>query len=183
MGFQRSCLVAAGAILLATTGLVNQGLARPPFPPPPIFIPPPPGVVIGVPAPPSVHVRVSGPPPIVFPAPPQLVMIPDSDVYYAPDVEEEIVFSQGYWWRPYDGRWYRSRSHGGPWRHVVRSRVPHPIIGLPPGYRHHYHDGPRFHHREVERRWRGGPPHGGPYPGPHGGPRYAPHPQPRIEPR
>ena len=176
MGFQRSCLAAVGAILLTATTLVNQGLARPPFPPP-IFIPPPPppGVVIPVPGPPQVQVRVSAPPPLVFPAPPELVMVPGSDVYYAPDVEGDIVFSQGYWWRPYDGRWYRARSHNGPWHYMVRGRVPHAIIGLPPGYRQQYYGHPRMHYRDVERRWHGGP-HGGPHPGPHGGPPPPPHP-------
>jgi hypothetical protein len=180
MGFQRCCLVAVGAILLATTGLVNQGFAfpHPPFPPPPIFIPPPP----------SVHVRVSAPPPIVFPAPPHLIMVPGSDVYYAPDIEDEILYSRGYYWRPYEGRWYRARSHGGPWHHMDRRRVPRGVYGLPPGYRHDYNGGPRFHHGAVERQYRGGgrpqvSPSGGPRYSPSGGPRYSPSGGPRIEPR
>ena len=183
MGFQRSCLVAVGASLLATTGFVNQGYAfpHPPFPPPPpIFIPPPPAVVIGVPPPPHVRVRVPVPPPVFFPAPPQLVLIPGSDMYYAPDIEDEIVFSRGYYWRPYEGRWYRSRYHSGPWHHMERRMVPRGVIGLPPDFRHHYHDGPRFHYEAVERQYRGG---GRPHYSPSGGPRYSPSGRPRIEPR
>ena len=56
----------------------------------------------------SVHIDIPLPPPIFFPAPPEVVVIPETDVYAVPDVQEEIFFFGGWWWRPWEGRWYRS---------------------------------------------------------------------------
>jgi len=145
MDFKRSCVVAVGAILLATAGITNLGFAfpRPPGPVVPIPIPPPPGVVVEIPL----------PPPIAIPGPPEMVVVPGTNVYVAPDVEGDIVFHQGFWWRLYDGRWYRSRSYSGPWNHIAHARVPRVIFGLPPGFRHSYRENQRLHHEEVKRNW------------------------------
>ncbi len=140
MGFKRFFFAAAGAIILTTTGFASQSFAFRGHPGP--FIPVP-GVVVGIPL----------PPPVIIPSPPELVVVPRTNVYVAPDVEEDMVFYQGFWWRPYEGRWYRSRSYNGPWGHIVHERVPGAIIGLPPDFRYSYRDQRRIHHREVERNW------------------------------
>ena len=57
----------------------------------------------------SVGVNVPLPPPIVFSGPPEVVVLPESNVYVVPEVEADVFFSQGWWWRPWQGRWYRSR--------------------------------------------------------------------------
>ncbi len=140
MNLQRSFVVTIGAIMLATAGLVNQAVA----------FPHPPGVVVYGP---SVSINVPLPPAIVFPAPPQLVVVPGTNVYFAPDVSADVLFYGGYWWRSYEGRWYRGRSYRGPWHHTVRGGVPSAIYRLPRGYRHSYSHNPRLHHQEVERNW------------------------------
>ena len=58
-----------------------------------ITVPPPP-------PPPGVRVTVPLPPPIVFPAPPEVVVLPETEVYAVPSVPEEIFFYNGYWWSP-----------------------------------------------------------------------------------
>jgi hypothetical protein len=78
---------------------------------------------IGIPLPPAI--RISGPP--------RLVVLPETYVYVAPDVEEEIFFYDGWWWRPYGGGWYRSRDYSSGWRH--------------------YRNVPSFYH-QVPRDWR-----------------------------
>jgi hypothetical protein len=58
------------------------------------------------------------PPAIVFHGPIEVVVIPDTyiyDVYAVPDIEVDIFFSRGWWWRPWEGRWYRSRYHDRGW--------------------------------------------------------------------
>src|SRR5437016_12789890 len=42
----------------------------------------------------SVNVNV-GPPPVIFPAPPRVVLVPQTPVYYAPDTSYNVFFYQG----------------------------------------------------------------------------------------
>jgi hypothetical protein len=86
----------------------------------------------------DVHVNVgvfAPPPAYVVPAPPPLVVIPGTYVYAIPDIGVDILFYQGYWYRPYEGRWYRARSYNGPWGYLAPAKVPRVMIELPPDYR------------------------------------------------
>lgn len=86
----------------------------------------------------GVHVGIGinlGPPAYVFSAPPEVVYVPGSSVYYAPDAGMDILFYHGYWYRPHEGRWFRARNYNGPWAFIDGPRVPSAIIGLPPDYR------------------------------------------------
>jgi len=102
----------------------------------------------------EVNVTVNVPlPPLVIPAPPGLVVIPGSYVYYPPDVGVDIFFYHGYWYRPHHGHWYRSQGYNGPWRTIAVNRVPRAVYGIPPGFRH----GPRYEHvpyGQVKKNWR-----------------------------
>lgn len=82
-----------------------------------------------------VDIRVNVPPPPVFAfsAPPELVVIPGTYVYYDPDVDFDLFFYAGDWYRPYRGYWYRSVSYDGPW--VYAGRPPSVLVNLPPDYR------------------------------------------------
>jgi hypothetical protein len=111
----------------------------------------------------SVGVNVPLPPPIVFSAPPELVVIPESNVYAVPDVEADIFFSQGWWWRPWEGRWYRSRHYDRGWG-FYRQAPPPFYRNVPPGWRNDYRDHrwrgrewnhERIAHGDMERNWRG----------------------------
>jgi len=57
----------------------------------------------------DIHISIPLPPPIVFPGPPELIVIPDTYVYVVPDIDADIFFGDGWWWRLWEGRWYRSR--------------------------------------------------------------------------
>jgi hypothetical protein len=89
-----------------------------------------------------------------FSAPPPLVVVPGTYVYFAPEADVDIVFYQGYWYRPYEGRWYRSRGHNGPWGHLAPARVPRSLMDLPNDYRHAYRDHGRIEHRDLNRNWK-----------------------------
>lgn len=85
----------------------------------------------------DVSVGVNVPLPLyVAPAPPPVVVIPGSYVYYVPDVDVDILFYHGYWYRPHGQYWYRSSSYNGPWHHMAPHGVPHALVSLPPNYRH-----------------------------------------------
>jgi hypothetical protein len=109
-----------------------------------------------------VDVNISLPPPIGFSAPPELIVLPGTYVYVAPDVDEEIFFYGGYWWRPWEGHWYRSRHYGSGWS-SYRS-VPSFYRGIPSGwrddYRQHQWQGRQWNHhpipyQNVHRNWKG----------------------------
>ena len=80
----------------------------------------------------NIGINVPLPPPFRFHAPPPMAVIPGTYIYTVPDIDVEILFYQGYWYRPYEGRWYRSKSYNGPWAFLDSGRVPHTLFDLSP---------------------------------------------------
>lgn len=110
----------------------------------------------------SVNIDVSLPPAIEFSAPPELIVLPGTYVYVAPDVNEDIFFYGGWWWRPWEGHWYRSRNYGSGWSYY--RDVPSFYRGIPSGwrddYREHRWQGRQWNHhqlpyQQVQRNWKG----------------------------
>jgi len=100
-----------------------------------------------------IHIGVNVSPPVfVFSAPPELVVIPGTYVYYCPDVDFDIFFYGGYWYRPYGGYWYRSVSYGGPWVYI--EGPPSVLVSLPPDYRIVTRGFRRIPYGELHRNWR-----------------------------
>ena len=94
----------------------------------------------------DVNVSIGLPPPIMFAAPPALIVLPETYVYVVPDVDVDIFFYNGWWWRPWEGRWYRSRHYDSGWARY--GSVPSFYRGIPSGWRNDYRD-----HRWGERQW------------------------------
>ena len=118
-------------------------------------------VNIGIPAPPNIRIGIPMPPHIRFAEPPRLVVVPETYVYVAPDVEEEIFFSDGWWWRPWEGRWYRSRSYDSGWQHY--RNTPSFYREVPNNWRNDYRErqwrGQQWNiqpipHRQVQKNWK-----------------------------
>lgn len=103
----------------------------------------------------EVNVNITIPlPGLVIPAPPALVVIPGTYAYFAPDVDVDVFFYHGYWYRPYGGRWYIAGGYNGPWRYVDVQRVPRVLIDLPPTYRGLPPGHERMPYGQVRRNWR-----------------------------
>lgn len=109
----------------------------------------------------DVGISISLPPLILFSGPPVMVVIPETNVYVVPDVDGEIFFYNGWWWRPWDGRWYRSRNYRSGW--VYYQSVPTFYRGIPPGWRNDYRNHrwqghqwnyQRIPHQQVQQNWR-----------------------------
>ncbi|MFA5323275.1 MAG: hypothetical protein WC373_11435 [Smithella sp.] len=107
-----------------------------------------------------IQVNIPLPPMIVFPALPQMVVIPDTDVYAVPDVEEDIFFYAGWWWRPWNNRWYRSRYYDRGWAYYPNPPYFHKNIpsDWKNNYKNHTWQGYRWEpqqksHRDIERNW------------------------------
>ena len=100
----------------------------------------------------NVNIGIGFPPPIVFEAPPPVVVVPGQPyVYYVPDIRVDLFFYSGYWYRPYEGHWYRSRHYDRGWAYVDPRRVPRPLYHLPPDYRHR--SGYEVPHGELNHNW------------------------------
>jgi hypothetical protein len=85
----------------------------------------------------QVQVTV-GFPTIHFEAPPPLVVV-DTGVQVVPDQEQEVFFTNGwYWTRSDDGRWYRSRNNWR-WQPVAFRRVPLRLVRIPHGHYRRWH--------------------------------------------
>lgn len=114
----------------------------------------------------SVNIGI---PAVVVAQPPEMVLVPDSQIYYAPSVEAELFFYRGNWYTRHGRRWYRGRSYNGPWVVAAPRTIPGAFVRLPGNYRTVHVRGERvpygqlnkhWKHREEERRWerRGGHP-------------------------
>ncbi len=95
----------------------------------------------------NISIGIPLPPPIVFRAPPQVIVIPDTDdVYAVPDIDVDVFFWNGWWWRPWEGRWYRSRYYDRGWGYY--DSVPSFYFDVDPGWRGYYRN-----HNWHEHRW------------------------------
>jgi hypothetical protein len=110
----------------------------------------------------DISIGISLPPPIVFEAPPDVIVMPDTnDVYVVPDIDVDIFFWNGWWWRPWEGRWYRSHYYNRGWAYY--NNVPSFYFDVDPGWRGHYRDhnwyGHRWNyeripHRRLQQNWK-----------------------------
>jgi hypothetical protein len=87
----------------------------------------------------NVSIGFALPEPVVFAAPPEMVVLPESnDVYVAPDSDVDLFFWNGLWWRPWEGRWYRSHWYNRGWTYY--HKVPSFYYDVDPGWRGYYRD-------------------------------------------
>ena len=101
----------------------------------------------------NVNIGVGLPGPVIS-APPAMVVVPGTYVYYPPDVGVDIFYYRGYWYRPYRGSWFMSVEYNGPWGAVAIERVPRALVSLPPTYRHVPPGYERMPYRMVQKNWR-----------------------------
>jgi hypothetical protein len=110
----------------------------------------------------NVNVNISLPPPVVFAAPPEMVVLPETYIYVVPDSDVDIFFWGGWWWRPWEGRWYRSHYYNSGWGYY--RGVPSFYSGIPSGWRDDYREHrwgghqwnyQRIPQQQVQRNWQG----------------------------
>jgi len=113
------------------------------------------GVGIPVPGNAGVNVDITIPlPGLVISAPPAMIVMPGTNVYYPPDVTADIFFYHGYWYRPYRGHWFISSGYNGPWGGIAIGRVPRPLLGIPPHFRHAAPGYERVPYGVMRNNWR-----------------------------
>ena len=109
---------------------------------------------IGIPIPP--------PPPIPFAAPPQVIAMPEtSGAYVDPDIDADLYFWNGFWWRLWEGRWYRSAYYDRDW--VYYDNVPSFYFNIDRHWRDYYRNHNWYGHRwdyqripyeRLQQNWR-----------------------------
>jgi hypothetical protein len=87
-------------------------------------------VNLGIPVP-----VVVAPQPVYVEQPPEMVVIPQSNVYFAPGVSVDLFFYDNRWWNRRGDRWYRGSGYNGPWVAVGQRHVPAPVYRVPANYR------------------------------------------------
>jgi hypothetical protein len=70
---------------------------------------------------------------INLPVFPELVVVPGYPVYYAPRMNADYFFYDGFYWvfNVEDGQWYSSSWYNGPWVFVQPVYVPQPLLVIP----------------------------------------------------
>ncbi len=97
----------------------------------------------------GIGVNIPIPPVVAFSGPPNMVIVPGTDVYYYP-YSDDLYFCEGYWYRLYAGYWYRSENYDGPWFYV--ESPPAIFFSLPPDFRSY--GGAYIPYYEFHRHWR-----------------------------
>jgi hypothetical protein len=128
---QSAKIILIGTILAALIGYANGGLAE-------VNV----NIGIGVPL-----------PSVVISAPPAVVLIPATYVYFVPDVSADVFFYHGHWYRPHHGHYYRAASYNGPWVSIVPSAVPKAIRYVPSDFRRVPPGHKCIHHGELMKNW------------------------------
>jgi hypothetical protein len=72
-----------------------------------------------------------GVPPIVLTTPPQLVVVPGTSVYHAPDVVANLFFYNGRYYTVANGVWSRAPAYNGPWAVIQIGQMPPPVLAVP----------------------------------------------------
>jgi len=103
----------------------------------------------------SVHIGIGAPlPTVVVPAPPAVVVIPGTPVYYAPDVGIDLFFYSGRWYRKHDGHWYIATYYNGPWAYLPAARVPTVFVNLPGGSYNIPPGHQRIPYGQLKKHWK-----------------------------
>lgn len=100
---------------------------------------------------------------------PVVVVIPGTYVYIAPDLDDDVFFYRGRWWKWHRSKWHRADDFGGPWIVISIGNTPRALRHLPPHYRdlppglerippghvkQHWKRWEDEHHWEKNREWR-----------------------------
>jgi hypothetical protein len=90
---------------------------------------------------------------IDLPGPPQLALIPQTPIRYAPSVDANYFFYGGRYYVFSSGAWYASRGYNGPWVALAPEYVPRPLLGVPVRYYHRPPSAWRHSRATAPPRW------------------------------
>src|SRR3989304_3313900 len=77
---------------------------------------------------PNIHIGIQ------IGTPPQLVVVPQTPVYYAPALPYNYFFYGGQYYLFHNGIWHFAPTHNGPWAVIAVEYLPRPILAVPVRY-------------------------------------------------
>ena len=84
---------------------------------------------------------------------PEMLPVPDSPVYYAPNLDSNYFFYDGLYWDYNGDRWFASPWYNGPWSYVDPIYVPTYVLWVPINYYHKPHHHWNNWRRDRPPRW------------------------------
>src|SRR5256714_1046881 len=90
-------------------------------------------VSAGIAAAGDVNVNVGWPPPLIIEKP-RVVMVPETQVYRAPNLEFNVFLFGGKYYSLHNDRWFMTVRAGAPWTPVVVERIPVEVRAVPVKY-------------------------------------------------
>jgi len=102
----------------------------------------------------QVTMEVRVPSPLLFPAPPQVVVIPGTYVYVVLDFDMSVLFYHGSWYCPQGRQWYRAGHYNGPWKRLPPGHAPQALVKLPIHFRRVPPGRYRISYRDLQANWR-----------------------------
>ncbi len=97
----------------------------------------------------GINLGLPSPPGVVIETPPQLVAVPQSPVYYAPQLPYDVFTYADHYYTFRANAWYWAAGYQGPWYQIGVERVPRPVLAVPVTY------------YKTHRHWHGRPPWAG----------------------
>src|SRR4029453_14693760 len=79
----------------------------------------------------QLSINVNVPPPVVLVSPPKLVIVPNSPVKYAPEVNANLFFHEGRYYSLHESRWLVASSYSGPWVVIEIGKGQRPWVPAP----------------------------------------------------
>jgi len=93
----------------------------------------------------SVNLQIGDPyrgPSIVFRHEPDVILVPETRVYYVRNCDYDLYRYGSYWYYCHDDGWYRARGPRGPFRYISHRTVPRAVYTVPVKYRRHWREFP-----------------------------------------
>src|SRR5262245_36105821 len=81
----------------------------------------------------NMNINLGWPPPLIVEKP-RVVVVPDSGVYRAPNLEFNVFVFGGKYYSLHNDQWFMTVKVGAPWTPVVYERVPAEVRAVPVKY-------------------------------------------------
>jgi len=90
-------------------------------------------LLTGVAAAADVSVNIGWPPPLIIDKP-RVVVVPDTRVYHAPNLEFNLFLFGGKYYSLHNDQWFMTVKVGAPWTPIVYEHVPVEVRAVPVKY-------------------------------------------------
>ena len=81
----------------------------------------------------NMNINLGWPPPLIVEKP-RVVVVPDSGVYRAPNLEFNVFMFGGKYYSLHNDQWFMTVKVGAPWTPIVYERVPVEVRAVPVKY-------------------------------------------------